>query len=294
MPPAIIGGAIAAVGAVGAAAIGSKAASKAGKAQAQAADASSQVQRDIYAQNSQTLAPFVQQGAPASYAINSFLGLSPTQQPQQVQPNAAAQFQGGQSYGFEGMDGPQGGYRADIGNIGGGFGSPVNASNGGQPWQSGPMGQVASTQPFVNGRDAFRTFLDNSDYAFQRGEGIDALNSGWAGRGALQSGAAIKGSIQYGKNLDAGYRGEFLNALGNQQAVGLSAGSALAGVGQNYANSLGTINQNRADGIGNAALLKAQNTGQALNSLATIGSNLFGASSAGRTSGGGGYRGGGY
>ena len=58
MPPAIIGGVIAGAGALGAAAIGSKAAKKASKAQVQAADQSAQVQRDIYAQNSQTLAPW--------------------------------------------------------------------------------------------------------------------------------------------------------------------------------------------------------------------------------------------
>lgn len=271
MPPAIIGGAIAAVGAIGSAAIGSKAAKKAGQAQTQAADASAQVQRDIYSQNKQTLSPFVNQGAPASYAINSFLGLTPTQQPQQQQPNALAQFQG-QSYGFEGMDGPGRFFSAQEPDV---YGAN---SIGGAPWGGGPFQQVQQTQQpgMVSGRDAFKSFIDNSDYGFQFGQGANKVNSGYAGAGTLQSGAAMKALEDYRQNLQSGYRGEFLNALGNQQGVGLSAAGAQAGVGTNFANSLGTINQNKADALSNVALLKAQNTGQAINSLATIGSNIFG------------------
>lgn len=274
MPPAVIGGVIAGVGAVGAAAIGSKAASKAAKAQTQAADQSAQVQREIYGENKQTLAPFVQQGGPASYAINSFLGLTPPQgQQTQAQPNALAQF-APQGQIYEGMDGARG-YPADVGNIGGGF--VPQMPGGGQPWQGGPMGQVQSTQPgMVSGPDAFKTFLGNSDYGFQFQEGANAINSGYAGAGTLQSGAAMKALEEYRQNLQSGYRGEFLNALGNQQGVGLSAAGAQAGVGVDYANSLGAINQNRADGISNAAFLNAQNTGRALNSLATIGADMFG------------------
>ena len=255
MPPAIIGGAMAAVGAVGAASISSKAASKVAKAQTQAADQSAQVEREIYGENKATLAPFVNQGAPASYAINSFLGLAPSNSPAQ-QPNAMTQF-AGPTYGFEGLDGP------------GRFYSPQEPDVYGTGGQNGPLAQVAATQQqqpsFVNGRDAFRTFLDNSDYGFQFQGGANKINSGYAGAGTLQSGAAMKGLERFRQNLQSGYRGEFLNALGNQQGVALTAAGAQAGVGTNYANSLGTINQARADGISNAALVKAQNIGNAIN-----------------------------
>ena len=256
MPPAIIGGVVAGVGAVASAKIGSKAAKKASQAQTQAADQSAQVQRDIYAQNSQTLAPFVQQGGPASYAINSFLGLTPTQQPQATptpQPNALSQF-GFEGGTFDSFGNPAGAFNiSGLGGFGGGFG-----------------GGVQQQQPqMVNGRDAFRTFLENSDYGFQFGEGANKINSGYAGAGTLQSGAAMKGLEEFRQNLQSGYRGEFLNALGNQQGVGLSAAGAQAGVGTSFANSLGTINQARADGISNAALLKAQNAGNAINGAAS-------------------------
>lgn len=267
MPPEIIGGALALGGSLLSSKSSSKAAKKAAQAQTQAADQSAQVQREIYTQNSQTLAPFVQQGAPASYAINSFLGLTPSNSQQtQAQPNALSQFSG-PTYGYEGMDGPLQG-RSFEGGTYDSFGSPATAFNIGNfgGFGGGFGGGVQQQQPqMVNGRDAFRTFLENSDYGFQFGEGANKVNSGYAGSGTLQSGAAMKGLEEYRQNLQQGYRGEFLNSLGNQQGVGLSAAGAQAGVGTNFANSLGTINQNRADGISNAALLKAQNTGNAIN-----------------------------
>jgi hypothetical protein len=269
MPPVVIAGGIAAAGAVGSAAIASKGASKAAKAQTESADKSTAVQQQIYGENKQTLSPYVNAGLPATQAINSFLGLTPSNSPAQqtqAQPNALAQF-AGPTYGYEGMDGPLGGRGFEAGTFDS-FGSPATAFsvNGLGGFGGGFGGGVPQPQQqAINGRDAFRTFLDNSDYAFQFGEGANRVNSGYAGAGMLQSGAAMKGLERFRQDLQSGYRGEFLNALGNQQSVGLQAAGAQAGVGTNYANSLGTINQARADGIGNAALLKAQNTGNAIN-----------------------------
>ena len=56
----------------------------------------------------------------------------------------------------------------------------------------------------------------------------------------------------------------YLGALGNQQQVGLSAGSALAGVSQNSANSLADLAKSAGDARANAALVKAQNTSNAV------------------------------
>ncbi len=243
------------VGALGSAAIGASASSKAAKAAKNAANQSTDVQREQLQVAQNALNPYSQAGIPASQALNSFLGLTPTQAPQQ--PNAMAQFAPqGQIYeGFDGAMGrgatayeptPYGSINgAQFGGFNGGFGAGV------------PQGQPQG----VNGADAFRRFLDNSDYGFQFQEGGNALNSGYAGAGTLQSGAAMKGLEKFRQNLQSGYRGEFLNALGNQQGAGLTAGSALAGVGQNFANSITGINSNRADAIGNAALTNAGNIG---------------------------------
>ena len=125
------------------------------------------------------------------------------------------------------------------------------------------------------GRSAFRQFIDNSDYGFQFGEGANKVNSGYAGAGTLQSGAAMRGLEQFRQNLQAGYRGEFMNALGNQQGVGLAGASALAGQGNNYVNTVSGNNQNAGDAAANAALIRGQNNPFA-NTLGLLGGGLFG------------------
>jgi hypothetical protein len=256
-----------AVGAAGSI-LGSKSSNKAAKKAAdvslQVADKNNALAREIFGKNEGYLAPYAQQGLPASYALNSFLGLTPTQQPAQPQPNA--QFSG-QTYGFEGLDGPGRFYSSqepEVFNLNGyNYNAPGGGIGGGQP----------QAQPQVSGRDAFRTFLDNSDYGFQFQEGSNALNSGYAGRGLIQSGAAMKDLEKYRQNLQSGYRGEFLNLLGNQQGVGLGGASALAGVGQNFVNTISNNNNSAGTAQANAALAK-QNP--FANALSLVGGGLFG------------------
>ena len=88
MPPAIIGGAIAAAGTIGGAVLGSSAQKKAAKQANAAQQDATQAQltlgresmalnRDIYNQNKDILNPFVQRGNVAGEAINALLGLPP-------------------------------------------------------------------------------------------------------------------------------------------------------------------------------------------------------------------------
>jgi hypothetical protein len=124
-------------------------------------------------------------------------------------------------------------------------------------------------------RNAFKSFIENSDYGFKFGEGANTVNSGYAGAGTLQSGAAMRDLEQFRQNLQSGYRGEFNSLLANQQAVGLGAGSALAGVGQNYVNTVSANNQNAGDALANSALIRGQNNPLA-NALGLLGGGLFG------------------
>lgn len=123
-------------------------------------------------------------------------------------------------------------------------------------------------------RDAFKNFIGNSDYGFQFDQGANKVNSGYAGSGTLQSGAAMRGLEDYRQGLQSGYRGEFNSLLANQQSLGLGAGSALAGVGQNYTNTVSGNNNNAAAALGNAALIKAQNNPLA-NVAGMIGGGLY-------------------
>lgn len=244
-------------GALGSAAISSGASGRAANAATQAADQSAQVQREVYQQNAQTLAPFVRTGSAAGNQINALLGLETQQPVQQPAPAMPAGFGGFNALG--GFGGFNGG-RADFGgrNFAGAF----------RPQQAQPAAPVQSATD--RARAAFDQFRNSTGYQFRLGEGMNALQGGYAGAGTIQSGAAIRAGIDYGQNFASNEFANYMNALGNQQGVGLSAAGAQAGVGTNFANSISNINSERASNIGNAALANAGN----LNSL--IGTGMAG------------------
>jgi hypothetical protein len=130
------------------------------------------------------------------------------------------------------------------------------------------------TQP--SAQDAFNTYKNSTGYQFRLNQGMDAINSGYAGRGVLQSGAAMQAINDYGQNMASAEFSNYLGQLGNQQALGLSGASALAGVGQNYANSLGNIYQNQGANQANAALAAGQGGMQFGNALAGLGGQILG------------------
>lgn len=280
MPPAIIGGVIAGVGAVGASAIGSKATSKAADATAAAADRSADVIEQNYNKSAQALAPWQSQGLQANALINSALGLTPTQpaqsfgQPQATyqpaqQPNAMSQFNDSMVYGQDYGRGMWENAAGDAGAwMGGGGFAPM------QPQQSYPTAGTVGTQ--INPQSAFDTFRNSTGYQFRLGQGMNAVNSGWAGKGLLQSGAALKGLNDYGQGMATQEFGNWMGSLGNQQQLGFGAASAQAGVSQNVGNSLANIYQNQGANQANAALVGGQNSAALVNSLATIGAGIFG------------------
>jgi hypothetical protein len=265
----IIGGVASVAGSVFGSSSNKKAAKNAAQASQYATDQAVGLQRDIYNQNNALLSPFVQRGNQAGNAINAMLGLGGAEMttggpattsvmnPYQTGMDAAGRY-GLSENGdlmFPAMGGPM--------NALAGFGGGMS--------QMQPSPQQAQNNAF----DGFRGYINNSDYAFNLGEGLDALNSGFAGSGLVQSGAALRGALDYQDNLRARYRGEYLNLLGEQQGVGLGGASAVAGVGQNYANNAGQLIMNNADNQANAAIYRAQNNPLAVG-LGTIGGGLFG------------------
>lgn len=203
---AAIGLAAAGVGSAMSASSQKKAANKAADTSMAVAQENNALARDIYGQNKETLAPYVNTGVPATGAINSLLGMS-------GDPNAYSQ--------------------------------------------------------------AFDNYRNSTGYQFRQNEGMRGLDAKFAGLGAFKSGAAVRGAADYNQNLASGEFGNFLNALGNQQALGLSAASAQAGVGQNFVNTISNNNNSAGTAAANAALLKGQNNGLA-NGLSLIGGGLFG------------------
>lgn len=103
-------------------------------------------------------------------------------------------------------------------------------------------GQEAAT-------NAFNTFQQSPGYQFRLNEGMNALNSGYAGRGVLQSGAALRGATEYGQNFASNEFNNYFSRLQNQAGLGLGASNALVG---NVSNN----NIYAADGQANAALIR--------------------------------------
>lgn len=256
----------------GASAISSNKASKRAAQTSQDTTASNNaLARDIYGQNRQTLSPFVNRGNVAGNQINALLGLGGSQEmggPAQVGPNAMTQFGGYSPAGYADAGMPYGigdGF-ISTGTMDGGMINATGNTMGQMPTQTGQTATQAQNAAFDN-------FRNSTGYQFRLGEGLDAVGSTYAGIGGLQSGAAMRGITDYGQNFASNEFGNYINALGNQQAVGAGGASALAGVGQNYAGTVIGSNNLNAQNQMNAQLSR-QNP--LANMLGTVGGGFLG------------------
>ena len=281
----------------------SKAINQATAAQTAAGDRSLALQGQIFDTNRATLNPFVQRGNVAGNQMNALLGLGGSSfeqggpQAAQIpgaQPNALAQFQaarGGpsaqQAFGL--------GYSPSYSFQGGGFAQqpPLEVSDA--PFFGAPM--AAGIQPSINNQtifapttagpqgqtpqqaaeSAFDIFRNSTGYQFRRDEGMDAVNSGWAGSGMLQSGAALRGIQEYGQNFASNEFNNYMALLSGQQGTGLQAAGAQAGVGVNYANAASNINQANANALSNAAVARANNSNATIGGIGGALGGAFGA-----------------
>lgn len=292
---AIIGGVASLGGAILSSRSQSRAASRAAEASQANTDATVGLQRDVYNQNRQDLSPFVTRGNAAGNALNDMLGLGGTTAPAQAQST----FQGypggaGIPYGLgDGYIGPgsfinSAGIRDGAGYIesfpdfaqGGRPMFPLNDNPAANTYGTPPINPSVTTGGPATGQSAqdaaFENFRNSTGYQFRINEGMDALNSGFAGSGTLQSGAALQALDDYRQNAASSEFANYANLLSQQQGAGLQAAGAQAGVGVNYANSVGQTNALNAANQANAALVRGQNNPFA-NALGTIGGYAMGA-----------------
>lgn len=268
MPPAIIGGAIAAVGAVGGAALSASAASKASKAASKSAAANNALQREQYQQNTKNLSPFMERGNAAGDQINALLGIG--DQGSQVDWNAYVTQQPDLLKDWQTYASGTGQYKSMAD-----YGQQHFLKYGGAEHRN----LTGFQTPGGSGADAaFDKFRQSDGYQFRMNEGMNALNTGYAAAGKLQSGAAAKAMQRYGQDYGSNEFGKYLGYLGNQQGVGLTGASAVAGVGTNYANAVSQNNNNAADAAGNAALVKGSAYGNALGGVANGLGTILGSS----------------
>jgi len=249
-----------------------------------ATDRSIALQRDVYNSNSENLSPFMARGNRAGDAINALLGLGgpePAQLPGgarygnptaattyapyggNVNPNfySGQSFYGGEQLPFSGGD------FFGVGGRSPGFGFQNQPSRATYQTPSYSAAEAPESGQSAYER-AFDNFKDSTGYRYRVDEGNEAINSGYAARGALRSGAALKALQDRGQNVASNEFGRYLGYLGNQQGVGLSGASALAGVGQGFANNVSNLEGQNAATIGNAAIARANNNNNFIGSVA--------------------------
>lgn len=243
----------------------------------------------IYGRNEAALAPFQARGNLAGDAVMELLGFNPPpalapapQVPQGPQQAALG------TYGGMGALGNLGAQGFSVGDSYGGYSafSPRGARNlgvlaGQQPQfqppvmaMAQPQGAVTAAQP--SAMSAFDRYRQSNGYQFRLNEGLNALGTQYAALGAFDSGPARQAAIRYGQDYGSNEFGKYLGYLTNQQGVGLSGASALAGVAQNYANNAANNINAGADTIGNAALARGGANQRFYGSLANTGGNLLG------------------
>lgn len=262
MPPAVIAG-VGAAASIGGGLLGAsatkKAANTAANAQLQTTQQNNALARELYDRNSGNFQPFMQSGQRANALLDSFIygNSQPQQQAPAYQPQPSM---------YEYVNNP--GTPRYV-SQGGGFSGSIPIGEGADGWSpqyggqpNGAMSMAATpgavTTNVPNAQNAWDTFRNSTNYQFRLGEGMNALNSGWAGNSALQSGAAAKDAIRYGQNFASNELNNYLSLLQGQQALGAGSASSLAGVGNDFLSSVTANNRSAADAASNAALLRGQ------------------------------------
>lgn len=248
-----------------------KAANKAADTSLAVAQQNNALQREIYGQNKAILNPYAQRGNEAGNAINALLGIAgtnpsmgtgvqtvPTPVGAPIPADILAMRTDGIPRNFQDT------IRTQYPNIWAmrSDGIPHNYQDAIAGLQSTPAPPPTATPttpapgatPLTTYQNAFQNYLNSTGYQFQVDQGNQAINQGYAAKGALQSGAALKALQTYGQNTATGFFKDYLGLLSNQQGVGLSGASAIAGVGQNYANNVGANNTAAGNAAANAQL----------------------------------------
>lgn len=284
MPAAVVGAGIAAAGSIGGAVIASKGAKSAAKAQQQGNDAAIAAQERAYQQSAAALAPWQQSGLQANSLLMDAYGFNSGQQTPTPQPTVNALYQGPNpdTSGYSGG--------SISGALGSRFDSPGNTwitrAQGRAPNErNSPFttpavpttpgyGGVAATRP--SAQSAFDTFKNSMDYNWQLGQGLDAVNSGYAGAGVLQSGAAMKGINDYAQHFAQGAYQSWLGGVSDLANRGYGAAAAQAGVSTNLGNNTAALQAANGRAQADLQIQKANALGGALNGLGTIGANVLG------------------
>jgi hypothetical protein len=309
---AVIGAGVAGVATVAGSAMSASAQKKAAQSAADTSLATARennaLYKDIYNQNKGVLAPYAAAGLPATailgemlYGTNSYGGGGSG-------GSGGTGSNGGAlaSYGSLIDDGTPGNFGAALDeyarqnpNLPAGYEGPTlqeikamrndgipgntrpalekyNAAVGAATPAPSPSGGV-TTSGSGGAADAFARFREGTNYQWRFNEGMRGLTGDYATRGSLDSGAAEKAKLTFGQNFASNELANYMDLLSRQQAVGLSAASATAGVGNTYAGNIASSNLAASNAASNAALARGQANANMWGSIGNFGGQLGGA-----------------
>lgn len=258
----------------GSALLGASSASKAAKAQSKAADQQVALQREIYDDQTQRFAPFLEGGTTAQNALMYELGLGSAPMIGATAPEITTTTIKGDPLPQQPMGGdpqrwsPSSGmsmaeWTAKRGTTEGGvtYGPDKTTYGvGGKTFNTLEEAQAWANANKTGGK-AYGGFTKTPGYDFRLGEGQRSLEAGLAARGGLYSGAAMKALNRYGQDYASNEYGNYLARLTGAASGGQAAAGMQANAGANFAaNATGSIGAKGdaqsagAIGVGNALL----------------------------------------
>lgn len=156
----------------------------------------------------------------------------------------------------------------------------VNNAGSANDAQAQLLGLKPVTSATQNG---FQNYLNSTGYNFQLGQGINAINSSAAAKGALNSGGTLKALDTYGQGMAGQYFNNYLGQLGGMSATGQTAlgqtGAAGTAGGTGAVNALANAanaQANAASATASAGQAQSKSDGGLWGSIAKIGGALIG------------------
>jgi hypothetical protein len=279
---------------------------KAAKSQRKAADASLELQREMFDQTRADLAPFMGAGSNALAALEYDMGLrtdrvnlTPDVKMPGVKRGDATFSVLGESfktrdeakkYLNEYLKAPStGGFGGDIArSLGADYSAKIEKTPGG--WMTGNRrfdteaeAQAAAERRFErNGGKFYEGYQQSPGYEFRLQEGVDAIDASGAAAGNLFSGATLKRLNRFGQDFATADYTNHLNRLFNLSGSGQNAAAGLGSLGANFAAQ----GSNALANAGNAQAAGAINTTNAINGFLGNAVGAFGFGGGGSGAGG--------
>lgn len=217
--------------------LANKGAKKQAQAAERAADASAQVQKEMYDTTREDMAPWREVGGQALYRLSDLMGIQPRV------PAAA------------------GGAGKPVNMLARSLAmSPTTGANGDTAYEYLPKSDQFGN---LSRRFTMEDFYNDPGYAFRFNEGVKALDRSAAARGNLFSGGHGKALQDWGQGLANQEYGNAFNRWKAEQGDIYNRLAGLSGAGQTTAAQLGQFGQNTAMGVGNAMSQGYLNQGNA-------------------------------